>query len=117
MVQRLTFNLDTLDATLDIREGDKEVQYTIGLEPDRSAAFVSRSVFDDMESGEPIEQKTWVTTLESLGNETALPHAVMWAARGMWGIPLELGPKVDAQEARAETQVEAAPAPAPRRKK
>jgi hypothetical protein len=118
MRQIFAIDLDTLEAHLTINEGGREVRYTIGLEPDRSNALVTREVWD---KDKAIENKSWFTSLESLGNETALPHAVMWAARGMWGVPLEFGPKVeaadDAREALAPAPVEEAPAPIPRRKK
>lgn len=91
MSQIFAIDLDLLVAHLTILEGGREVRYTIDLEPDRLNALVTREVFD--EKGEAIESKSWFTSLETLGNETALPHAVMWAARGCWGIPLEFGPR------------------------
>jgi|SRR4030095_3742913 len=122
MNQIFAIDLDTLEAHLTINEGGREVRYTIGLEPDRANALVTREVWD---KDKAIENKSWFTSLESLGNETALPHAVMWAARGMWGIPLEFGPKVGDETvvvpsikevARAVTD-EARLEAAPRRKK
>jgi hypothetical protein len=79
-------DLDKLTATLDIEESGKPTRYIIDLESDRSACFVTRIVLDD---GEAIEEKTWLTTLQEVGNDASMPPAVMWAARGMWGIPLE----------------------------
>jgi hypothetical protein len=94
MNQIFAVDLDALEAHLTINEKGREVMYTIGLEPDRSSCLVTREVWNGSEA---VESKSWITTLETLGNEASLPHAVIWAARGMWGIPLEFGPKVEAE--------------------
>src|SRR5215470_18655442 len=100
MAQGFYINFDKLEASLTMKEGEKWARYDFGLEPDRSGCLVERSLYEyDAEKvsgkGDLIEQKSWYTSLETLGNDAALPHAVMWAARGMWGIPLEFGPKIE----------------------
>ena len=92
MNQSFTLDLDTLTAMLDVDESGKPTRYIIDLEPDRSACYVMRTVF---EGEQPIEEKTWLTTLETLGNDASLSPVVVWIARGMWGIPLSFGPTAE----------------------
>jgi len=86
MSQSFLIDLDKLTATLDIDERGVSARYIIDLESDRSACFVTRLALD---GGVAVESKTWLTTLAELGSDASMPPAVMWAARGMWGIPLE----------------------------
>jgi hypothetical protein len=94
MKQILTFDLDELTAALDVKENGKEVSYSMRLTPDRSLCAIVKTTFDDMESGDPVGQEAWERSLDELKDDGAQPHHLLWAVRGMWGIPLEFtGPK------------------------
>lgn len=91
MKQLFVVDLDTLEATLDVRENGNEVRYTMNLSADRKDATIARTVFEPVNGG-PIEHREENRTLDELKDDQATyPHHVIWAARGMWGIPLEFG--------------------------
>jgi hypothetical protein len=64
----------------------------VDLEPDRVRALVVSERYDTMDSP-ALSSKSDVLALDDLKDDASRPHVEMWAARGMWGVPLELGPK------------------------
>jgi hypothetical protein len=128
MNQRFAVDLDTLEATLDVQEGEHEVRYVIMLKLDRVDCVIVRQVFKAVETGgvltgyEMIESREERRTLDGLKDDQAsFPHHVIWAARGLWGIPLEFGqgrpeepPAIAAGEEKPEPEPQA---PEPARKR
>lgn len=105
LAQDYRVNLDRLESDLTVREGDKTVRYSIELDSDRASALVQRYVFTETDRMEFVEHRTAMLTLDQLCGhaphdvEWARSDHVVWAARGMWGIPLRFG----ASKAEAET--------------
>jgi hypothetical protein len=91
-MEAATYDLNGLRAVLEIREGREEVRYHIELDPERKDALIERSV----EGG---GQSSCLLTLEQLRGmqphdcDWARSDVVVWAARGLWGVPLRFGPK------------------------
>lgn len=107
-------SLDKLHGVLWAHEGDKDVQYEINLETDRADCVIERRVFEPEMYGldelgrivleaAPMEHRTAILTLDQLcaraphDVEWARSSHVVWAARGMWGIPLEFGLKPETE--------------------
>jgi len=108
MGQSFLVYLDLLKATLDVEENGAQVRYLIDLDSERKDALIERNVLtgDDLA---PVETRSALMTLDQLrGAEPhdvtwARAHHVVWAARGMWGIPVEFGPKSEPVPEVAET--------------
>lgn len=121
MEQKFYVNLDRLIATLDVHEGGKEVRYVIDLAADRGEADLTREIYGesgDLDVGaEPVERGRQTRTLNELKDDQgSFSHVVIWAVRGMWGIPLEFGTDKGSPgmlEAGPEPSPELEPQPAP----
>ena len=89
--------LDTLLASLDVEEDGRIVHYSIDLDPERKDALIERAVMSN-ESDEVIQRNSALMTLDQLRGlaqhdiDWARADHVVWAARGMWGIPLRFTP-------------------------
>jgi hypothetical protein len=98
MEQTFSVDLNRLRATLEIEESGHAVHYSVELAPDRSDALIEKMVMSN-ERDEVIERKSALLTLDQLRGdaphdvEWARSDAVVWAARGLWGIPLRFGSK------------------------
>jgi hypothetical protein len=103
-------SLESLNGTLWIHEGDKDVQYHVTMSDGRGDCLIERRVFDPaiygrkdgqiaLEDVAPVEHRSALLTLDQLRGdaphdvEWARSDAVVWAARGLWGVPLRFKPK------------------------
>lgn len=97
MSQQFRIDLDTLVAELEVEEDGDGVSYEFKLAPDRVHVAVTRS--------DGVEERSWACTLPELAQEVAgaeVPRhpAVVWVARGLKGIPLDLKSRGESLKAR-----------------
>lgn len=82
--------LDRLIARLDVIEDGNMARYTFQMSDDRETARIERSVYDG--NMDCIGAETEIVSLDSVrnGSNGFRSEALIWLARGMWGIPLKI---------------------------
>lgn len=86
-------NIGQLKARLQVEESGKAFEYVIELAPDRSDALIERKAVDGSGATSALLTLDQLCGHKPHDVEWARASHVVWAARGLWGIPLELTPR------------------------